>query len=100
MFTFINDIYHLMRMTFHVLRAGRNHLVSEKLAHMNADPNFSLYSTIVFWADYCGIEIIDVERKRSFEAVRMLIYYVRRFDDIVDTPSGIVDFVTQPNTVK
>lgn len=94
------DLWCLVSETTRLRWQSWGHFQSEYLSRFGMAMNLYTVTLVALWAEYCGVSLDDVDRFRTFELLRLLIGYTRKFDDIVDTPAGIRMFVSDRLTLK
>lgn len=73
---------------------------SEALSRVNAKINVSLCIALSLWSEYCGVDVDEIKRLRSYELVKLCLVWIRRLDALIDTPAGRRAYVSAPASVK
>jgi hypothetical protein len=96
----LNEFITLLDLAVGSLRRFRILPDSEVLMRFHAKISVSLCIALSLWSDYCGIDINEIKRLRSYELVKLWLVWIRQLDALIDTPEGRQAYISSPTSTK
>ena len=96
----LHELTTLLKVALRALWRFRSLPHSEALRRVNAKINVSLCIALSLWSDYCGVDVDEIKRLRSYELVKLWLVWIYRLDALIDTPAGRRAYVSDPASVK
>ena len=90
----------LIKVALLALWRFRNLPSSEALRRVKAKINVSLCIALSLWSEYCGVDVDEIKRLRSYELVKLWLVWIYRLDALIDTPTGRRAYVSAPASIK